>query len=583
MYQVLYRKYRPKVFSDVVGQEHITDTLLNELRSSRLAHAYLFTGSRGTGKTTCAKILAKAVNCEHPVDGNPCNECEICKGIDNGSIFDVVEIDAASNNGVDNIRDLREEANFTPGAGKYRVYIIDEVHMLSVGAFNALLKTLEEPPEHVKFILATTEIHKIPATILSRCQRFDFRRINSEAMVKRMKYIAEQEKFTITDDGAMMIARLSDGGMRDALSLLDQCVGRGEIIDAKLVSKVSGIADKSYLYDLTDCVLNCDASTALSTIDSLHNSSCDMERLCIEMINHLRNMLVVRTVKNSRQLVVCTDDEYERVEAKAKEFTIEKIIYTLDLFQKSLENIKAGANRRTEMEMTFIKLCDASLETSNSALLARISALENAVKYGVKVNTITPVQPSASTTPLQKKAVETSDSDEKKAEKPVQNVVHSEPNDEKTFDLPNTPVQPQHPVSHQEQEDIKTSVEKANTTNTENVSADGDTPFPLWHEVMKRINEINPPLYGVLSGSSAVRRGEFLLIDSPNTILKTFLKQKNMARDIRQSIYDVTGEGLKIGLFRRSESSVSQPSAPQNPLDRFADLAKTNGIDVEIK
>ena len=243
-YQALYRKWRPQVFADVVGQEHVTRTLMNEVRTGRHSHAYLFTGSRGTGKTTCAKIFAKAVNCEHPVNGDPCNCCETCKGIDNGSILDVVEIDAASNNGVDNIREIRDEANFTPVGGKYRVYIIDEVHMLSTGAFNALLKTLEEPPEHVKFVLATTEVHKLPATILSRCQRFDFHRISPEDIAARLNYVAKEEHLDLTPGAANLIARLADGALRDALSILDQCIGQGTSIDEATVNAVVGLAGR---------------------------------------------------------------------------------------------------------------------------------------------------------------------------------------------------------------------------------------------------------------------------------------------------------------------------------------------------
>ena len=248
MYQVLYRKYRPKVFSDVYGQDHVTSTLKNEIKNGRISHAYLFTGSRGTGKTTCAKILAKAVNCEHNIDGEPCNECEVCKGLDNGSIYDVVEIDAASNNGVDNIRELRDDTNYAPTRGKYRVYIIDEVHMLSTGAFNALLKTLEEPPAHVIFILATTEVHKLPATILSRCQRFDFKRIQPETMAKRLNQVAEAEGITLESDAALLIARIADGALRDGLSILDQCAGRGKTVDTRLVSEVAGLAVEPILF-----------------------------------------------------------------------------------------------------------------------------------------------------------------------------------------------------------------------------------------------------------------------------------------------------------------------------------------------
>ena len=260
MYQVLYRKYRPKVFSDVVGQSHITSTLKNEVETGKLSHAYLFTGSRGTGKTTCAKILAKAVNCLNPINGNPCCECEICKGIESGAILDVVEIDAASNNGVDNIRDIRDESAFAPASCKYRVYIIDEVHMLSIGAFNALLKTLEEPPAHVKFILATTEVHKIPATILSRCQRFDFKRVDSESMVSRMRFIANEEGFTLDEEAALLIAKIADGGMRDALSVLDQCVSREKHITTETVCSVAGLTGRQHLFDLADAVKKEDAA-----------------------------------------------------------------------------------------------------------------------------------------------------------------------------------------------------------------------------------------------------------------------------------------------------------------------------------
>ena len=355
MYQALYRKYRPKNFFDVYGQDHVISTLKNEIKENRVSHAYLFTGSRGTGKTTCSKILAKAVNCLNPVDGEPCNECELCKGLDSGAIYDVVEIDAASNNGVDNIRDLREEANYTPSRGKYRVYIIDEVHMLSAGAFNALLKTLEEPPAHVIFILATTEVHKLPATILSRCQRFDFKRIQPETMAVRLKQVAQLENMSLDDDAAVLVARIADGALRDGLSILDQCAGRSSHIDAELVSEVAGLAGREVLHKFTACIANRDSSTAIDLLAGLYQNSYDMERLCVEMINHFRNYLMVKTVKKSRELIICTDDEYNSILSGAENFTLENIIFGLDLFQDTLTRIKAGSNSRIEMEMTFIK------------------------------------------------------------------------------------------------------------------------------------------------------------------------------------------------------------------------------------
>ena len=364
-YQALYRKWRPQVFADVVGQEHVTRTLMNEVRTGRHSHAYLFTGSRGTGKTTCAKIFAKAVNCEHPVNGDPCNCCETCKGIDAGSILDVVEIDAASNNGVDNIREIRDEANFTPVGGRYRVYIIDEVHMLSTGAFNALLKTLEEPPEHVKFVLATTEVHKLPATILSRCQRFDFHRISPEDIAARLTYVAKEENLQLTDGAANLIARLADGALRDALSILDQCIGQSTSIDEATVNAVVGLAGRDYLFQLADSILHRNSAMALAQIDDLYNRSCDMERLCNELINHFRNLMVCKAVKNPKDLIVCSAVELAAYQSAAKKTSMSDILNTLNALGDALVLIRKGLNRRVEMEMALIRLCTDGVYTEH--------------------------------------------------------------------------------------------------------------------------------------------------------------------------------------------------------------------------
>ena len=364
-YQALYRKWRPQVFADVVGQEHVTRTLMNEVRTGRHSHAYLFTGSRGTGKTTCAKIFAKAVNCEHPVNGDPCNCCETCKGIDAGSILDVVEIDAASNNGVDNIREIRDEANFTPVGGKYRVYIIDEVHMLSTGAFNALLKTREEPPEHVKFVLATTEVHKLPATILSRCQRFDFHRISPEDIAARLTYVAKEENLQLTPGAANLIARLADGALRDALSILDQCIGQSTNIDEATVNAVVGLAGRDYLFQLADSILHRNSAMALAQIDDLYNRSCDMERLCNELINHFRNLMVCKAVKNPKDLIVCSAVELAAYQSVAKKTSMSDILNTLNALGDALVLIRKGLNRRVEMEMALIRLCTDGIYTEN--------------------------------------------------------------------------------------------------------------------------------------------------------------------------------------------------------------------------
>ena len=379
MYRVLYRKWRPQTFRDVAGQPHITDTLMNEVRENRLAHAYLFTGSRGTGKTSCAKILSKAINCLNPENGNPCNECEICRGIDNGSILDVVEIDAASNRGIDDIRALREESAFSPAQAKFRVYIIDEVHMLTIEAFNALLKTLEEPPEHIVFILATTEVQKLPSTILSRCQRFDFRRISVTAITERLKYVAEKENVEIDETAAMLIARIADGGMRDALSIFDRCLSISEKVDTSVVSDAAGIMSKDYLFALSNAFRKKDTSTALSIIDELHSSSCDTERLCVELTNHFRSLLIIKSVKRPEDILVCTNEELEELKKLAAQFTVEEILNIMNVLSSALASIKATQNRRIETEMAIIKICSPEASSDVSALLARIADLENKI------------------------------------------------------------------------------------------------------------------------------------------------------------------------------------------------------------
>ena len=375
MYKVLYRKYRPRFFSDVVGQPQVTVTLKNELMRGRIAHAYLFTGSRGTGKTTCAKILSRAVNCLRPVDGDPCGECEVCKGLEDGSILDVVEIDAASNNGVDAIRSLIEEANFTPTTAKYRVYIIDEVHMLSVSAFNALLKTLEEPPAHVIFILATTEVHKLLPTILSRCQRFDFHRIDPEAIACRLEEIAGKEDAQLDHDGALLIARIADGAMRDALSLLDQCLGRDRHVTLDIVNQTAGVAGREYLSALTQAVAAEDPAAALSLIDGLYRESKDMGRLCEELGEYFRGLMLAKTMKDPSPLLAVSPQEVETLTAQALSMSLPAILHGLDVLEETLQKMRFG-NQRALLEMAFVKLCDPQLDDSPQAILRRLEALE---------------------------------------------------------------------------------------------------------------------------------------------------------------------------------------------------------------
>lgn len=363
MYLALYRKWRPRIFSDVISQEHITITLQNQVRTGKTAHAYLFTGSRGTGKTTCSKILAKAVNCLHPVDGNPCLECEICRGIEDGSIMDVVEMDAASNNSVEDVRSLRDEASYAPAVCKYRVYIIDEVHMLSPSAFNALLKIMEEPPAHVLFILATTEIHKVPQTIVSRCQQYDFRRIRPADSAKRMLDIASQENFTLEEDAAALIARLSDGGMRDALSLLDQCAAFSDHIDRKVVAETAGIAGSGHLFALSDAIVAQDAASAVTLLGELYDNAKGMERLVTELIGHFRNVMLCKSTSNPDSLVVCLPDEMERYLKLAKTLSLPRILEILGILQRCLDSLSRTGDQKVEVEMALIRLCCAQQMT----------------------------------------------------------------------------------------------------------------------------------------------------------------------------------------------------------------------------
>lgn len=376
MYRVLYRKWRPKTFSDVVGQEHITGTLLSQINENRVAHAYLFTGSRGTGKTTCAKIFAKAVNCPNAVNGEPCNCCEVCASIDNGSNLDVVEMDAASNRNLDDIKELLDEVNYPPSNSKFRVYIIDEVHMLTTFAFNALLKTLEEPPEYVRFVLATTEVQKMPATILSRCQRFDFRRIEPSVISARLRYIAAQEGGEIDEDAGEYIAKIADGGMRDSLSLLDRCLSMTNHVTSDIVAESAGLIGREYLYDLVRHFGMHDTSGCLNILDSLHRNSCDTERLCSDLTECFRNFLVLKTVENPADLIICTADELNTIKDVASLFTTEGVIYALGILSSAAESMRNSRNRRIEAEMAFIRLCRPEAESSVEALTERISRLE---------------------------------------------------------------------------------------------------------------------------------------------------------------------------------------------------------------
>ena len=376
MHLALYRKYRSATFDEVISQEHITTTLKNQIKAGTPAHAYLFTGSRGTGKTTCAKLMAKAVNCLSPVDGNPCGECESCKAIAAGCP-DIIEMDAASNNGVDDVRALRDEVMYAPTVCRYKVYIIDEVHMLSSQAFNALLKTIEEPPPHVIFILATTEIHKVPATIASRCQQFRFSRIDVEESTKRLCEIAKKENVNITEDAARLISRLSDGGMRDAVSLLDQCISVSADIDEETVRTTAGIAGTDHLFTLAQCIHEQNAPEALKTLDELHNQSKDLMLLLDELLSHFRNLCILSATNSDFSLIPAGSGTRNDLARQTKEFTLGEIMRCMDILQDCIARTPKTAKRKTVAEMCLIRLCTPRLDSDTAALSLRLEKLEN--------------------------------------------------------------------------------------------------------------------------------------------------------------------------------------------------------------
>ena len=393
MYKALYRKYRPSAFEDVVGQEHITETLKNQVAAGRLSHAYLFVGTRGTGKTTCAKILAKAVNCQHPVNGDPCNECPSCVGINNGSILDVVELDAASNNGVENIRAIRDEAIYTPSEVRKRVYIVDEVHMLSTAAFNALLKILEEPPEHLIFILATTELHKVPATILSRCQRYSFKRLTVEDISKRLDWVAKQENIALTKDASMLLARLADGAMRDGLSLLDQCRSTDTIDEAQVMACI-GLSGAAETAKLLGCIENGDTAAALGILDNLYTAGKDPGGVLTELSSMMRDIMVMRMAGNGGEALI--SGTFSLNTLKGRKITTEKLMWCLRTVQDAITTIDRSPNRRTAAEMCLIQLTNDVLYTDTGALLARISDIEQKLAAGA---TAIPAPRQSVTTP----------------------------------------------------------------------------------------------------------------------------------------------------------------------------------------
>ena len=402
MYQALYRKWRPRTFDDVVGQSHITDTLKRQVATGRLSHAYLFTGTRGTGKTTCAKILARAVNCEHPVDGNPCNQCPSCLGIESGSILDVLELDAASNNGVDQVRALRDEAVYTPAAVRKRVYIVDEVHMLSTAAFNALLKILEEPPEHLMFILATTELHKVPATIKSRCQQFSFKRTLPGDIAARLAYVAREEGIELRGEGASLLARLADGGLRDALSLLDQCAGPSGPIGEQEVLDALGLAGNLETARLMEQLGGGDTAGALETLARLYGAGKDVGSLLGELSALTRDLLIRKTAPQGGAALLTGGYDENTMRRLSNQFQTARLVQMLGLLQTTIADLSRSGNRRTDTELCLIRLCDPGLDESTAALNARLARVEELLAGGIPAACAVPGQPMKQSAPAKR-------------------------------------------------------------------------------------------------------------------------------------------------------------------------------------
>ncbi|MEG0614248.1 MAG: DNA polymerase III subunit gamma/tau [Oscillospiraceae bacterium] len=493
VYQALYRKWRPLTFGDVVAQAHITTTLQNQLINAKTAHAYLFTGSRGTGKTTCARIFAKAINCENPVNGSPCLECSICKDAENAALSDIIEIDAASNNGVDDIRELRDGAIYSPERCKFKVYIIDEVHMLSTNAFNALLKIMEEPPPYVKFILATTEVQKVPATILSRCQRFDFTRILPKDIAARLDYIAEKEGISLEKSASELIAKIADGGMRDALSLLDQCVAFSEKVTLETVSTAAGIAGRDYVFDMLAAVIEKKTANAITIIDQLYAMSKDMQRLCEELISQFRNLMLVKTVPEKTELLACMPDECAKLLELSAEISLEEILDCLKALQDCNERLSRSITKRVELEMCLIKLCtiNSSQTVDNSEIYDKIEKLEDKIKT---------VQENAEKMPVYR------------AEPAVPKYVE--------------PQIDQAEFSKMRLEDF--------------------TPCEKWGEILAKFERIRPDVSSTLINSTAIVQGKVMLIDTANPFFLQLFRNKENALALGEIVKDVLGQAFVI-------------------------------------
>ena len=555
MYRALYRKWRPRRFADVVGQQPIVTALQNQIAAGRIGHAYLFTGTRGTGKTSCAKIFAKAVNCLDTTSPDPCGECAVCKGIDEGTVLDVSEIDAASNNSVDDIRDLRDETAYLPAMCRYKVYIIDEVHMLSTSAFNALLKTMEEPPEHVIFILATTEVQKVPATILSRCQRYDFARITAKDIAGRLEYVAGEEKIELDPAAAELIGRLADGAMRDALSILDTCAGVSNTVDEALVRRMAGVTDRQYLFEISDAIAAGDSVKALEEIARLRQQSVDMRRLCMELAAHYRNLMLC-ALPGGNELLTGTSPEEEAAYQARKDFPQRQAVRAINAFGAALEKMARGTDQRIELELAVFSLTQP--EAAPATVVQAAAPAAQPFAAGPTPFVATAAAPGPVTIP------------------PVQEAVTPPPvvGEPPVFE-PELPPLPEQPAPAPAPAPQKAARPKPSAP------AGPPQPFPQWSAVLEVIAESDAMLYSFLQGTRAYYDGRRVLFECSDAFRDYIKKNKDVSKQIKETIYQVTHLNCFIGPYEAPRQE--QPDSPAVSVDETLKQMQDLGVEVQIE
>lgn len=570
MYRALYRKWRPQRFADVVGQTAIVTALQNQIAAGRIGHAYLFTGTRGTGKTTCAKIFAKAVNCLDTSSPDPCGECEICKGIDSGSVMDIIEMDAASNNGVDDIRDLRDEVAYLPSVCKYKVYIIDEVHMLSTAAFNALLKTMEEPPEHVIFILATTEVQKVPVTILSRCQRYDFTRITADDIAGRLLYVAGQEKIELDENAAQLIGRLADGAMRDALSILDTCAGVDNHVDEALVRRMAGVTDRGYLFEISDAIAAGDSVTALEKIAELRQQSVDMRRLCMELAGHYRNLMLC-ALPGGTLLLTGISPEEEAAYTQRRDFPQREAIRAVNAFGSALEKMSRGTDQRIELELAIFSLTQP--ETAAAPVIIQqpataAPAAPQAFASAPRAYTaVPPVQAAPSVVPpvVQPQSVPAAAPDD--VPPPI--------DDDPPFLQPELKPAPQQTPASVPPAPAAPAPRKAEPPR----QAGPLEPFAFWPAVLADLEENDAMLISFLRGTRAYCDGKRVLFECSDAFRDYIRNNREVSKRLKETIYRVSRTKYSIGPYEEPKTDDTTAAVS---LDETLHTMQALGVDLKI-